>query len=171
MPSGKVHDRIAVITSAGSIPVWWALSPTHDIGPLAATLFAYLFSGFYLSDDLDTNSVSYRRWGLLRFLWWPYRQLVPHRSWISHGIGIGPLLRVVYFGGMLWATARGILWLLIRAGIPVNRDALLGSIWTHGAAWTLAHPSVALYLALGLVLGGLAHSIADAVVSSLKRMF
>lgn len=171
MPSGKVHDQITLVTAAAAIPAWWVLTPHDAPESLVITLASYIFSGFFLSDDLDTNSVSYQRWGLLRFLWWPYRQLVPHRSWISHGIGIGPLLRVVYFGVMLWATIRGVLWLLIQNGIPVNRDALLGSLWTHGLSWTLAHPDFAVYATAGLILGGVAHSVADTVVSFAKRLF
>jgi uncharacterized metal-binding protein len=171
MPSGKVHDRIAVVTSVAAAPAWWILTPHQNPLAFAVTVAAYLFSGFYLSDDLDTNSLAYKRWGWLRFLWWPYRKLVPHRSWISHGIGVGPLLRVVYFGVALWATARGILWLLVRAGIPVNRDAVLGGLWHHGLAWTLAHPDIALWIATGLVLGGLAHSLADTIVTTFKRLW
>lgn len=171
MPSGKVHDQITVVTAAAAVPAWWVLTAHRDPVDLIVTLTAYVFSGFFLSDDLDTNCVAYHRWGLLRFLWWPYRKLVPHRSWISHGIGVGPLIRVVYFGLMLWATARGVLWVLIEAGIPVNRDVLLGSLWTHGVAWTFAHPDFAVYGVLGLILGGFAHSVADTVVSSAKRMF
>lgn len=171
MPSGKTHDAITVVTATAAVPVWYAISPVHNSGPLAVAIGAYLFSGFYFSDDLDTRSVAYRRWGPLRFLWWPYQKLVPHRSWISHGIGIGPLLRVVYFGLMLWLTARGALWLLVREGVRVNRDAVLGSLWTHGVRWTFAHPSTTLWVAAGLVLGGVTHSIADTVVSFAKKIW
>lgn len=171
MPSGKVHDAITVVTAALAVPAWYVLSPDRDPLPLAAVLGAYVFSGLYFSDDLDTRSAPYRRWGPFRFLWWPYQKLVPHRSWISHGVGIGPLLRVVYFGLMLWATARGILWVLLREGVRVNRDAILGSLWTRGVAWTLAHPSTTFWIAVGLVLGGIAHSLADTIVSFAKKVW
>jgi uncharacterized metal-binding protein len=171
MPSGKVHDAITVVTAVAAVPLWYVLCPGHDVAPIALVIGSYVFSGFWLSDDLDTRSVSYRRWGPLRFLWWPYQKLVPHRSWISHGIGIGPLLRVVYFGLMLWATARCVMWGMFREGVNVDRDAVLGSLWTHGAAWTLTHPSTALWITLGLVLGGIAHSVADSVVSFAKKVW
>ena len=170
MPSGRVHDAITLLTTVAAVPVWYILSPDRDPVPLALVAGAYLFSGFYFSDDLDTRSRSYNRWGALRFVWWPYQQLVPHRSWISHGLA-GPLLRVLYFGLMLWALARCVLWLLIKEGVRVNRDAILGSLWTHGLTWTLAHPSATLYVATGLVLGGIAHSVADTVVSFAKRIW
>ena len=87
MPSGRVHDQITMLTAAASVPAWWFLTPSHDALTFGSGVAAYLFSGFWLSDDLDTNSISYKRWGALRFLWWPYQKLVPHRSWVSHGIG------------------------------------------------------------------------------------
>ncbi|MGO8671523.1 MAG: metal-binding protein [Capsulimonadaceae bacterium] len=171
MPSGKVHDQLTVFTAAVAVPAWWLLSPSRDPAPLAITLGAYVFSGLWLSDDLDTKSVALRRWGPFAWLWLPYRKLVPHRSWLSHGFGVGPLLRVVYFLAMLWLVARGVLWGMARQGIPVDRDALLGSVWHNGLAWTFAHPTVTVWLVLGLVLGGVTHSAADAVVSFARRIW
>jgi len=170
MPSGKVHDAITVLTTVAAVPVWYVVSPDRDPLPLALVAGAYLFSGFYFSDDLDTRSLAYKRWGPLRFLWWPYQKLVPHRSWVSHGLA-GPLLRVLYFGLMLWAAARCGLWLLIREGVKVDRDAVLGTLWTHGWTWTLGHPSTTLYLAAGLVLGGVAHPAADTAVTFAKKLW
>lgn len=171
MPSGKTHDKITVVTAAASIPLWWLEDPARNVAGFVIGLTAYLFSGFWLSDDLDTNSIAYKRWGALRWLWWPYQKLVPHRSWVSHGIGFGPLFRVAYFIVMLWATMRVVLWLLIQAYVPVNRDAVLGGFWGFTTDWTLAHPSWAMCAVIGLVLGGLAHSVADAVVSWAKRVW
>lgn len=172
MPSGKTHDKLTVITAALAVPAWYALSPAKDaqaVAGLAVGLTAYLFSGFWLSDDLDTHSLAYKRWGALRWLWWPYQRLVPHRSWVSHGIGFGPLFRVAYFLVMLWAVMRGALWGLIRAGIPVNNDAVLGGFWGLTTDWTRLHPTWAMCALAGLILGGLTHSVADAVVSWAKR--
>jgi uncharacterized metal-binding protein len=171
MPSGKVHDTITLVTAAAAVPAWWLFSPDRDAVAFGLMLGAYTFSGLWLSHDLDTRSVAYERWGPLKFLWWPYRKLVPHRSWISHGLGIGPLLRVVYFGIMLWALTIAVCALLAREGIPVNRDALLGGVWRTGVGWTLMHPSYAVWVTAGLVLGGVMHSIADSVVSFAKRVW
>jgi uncharacterized metal-binding protein len=171
MPSGAAHDRITWVTAALAVPAWWELAPSHDPAPLALTLGAYLFSGLLLSDDLDTKSVCYRRWGPLRLLWLPYQKLVPHRSWLSHGLGIGPLLRVVYFAAAAGMAATGLLWLLAREGVPVRQYNLTDRFLTHGAAWTLMHPTVSVWLLLGLVLGGVTHSIADMMVSGAKRLW
>ena len=118
MPSGKTHDKLTVITALAAVPVWWLEAPARDWVGLTVGLTAYLFSGFWLSDDLDTRSLAYKRWGAFRFLWWPYQKLVPHRSWVSHGIGFGPIFRVAYFLVMLWALMRAVLWLLITGGHP-----------------------------------------------------
>lgn len=174
MPNGKTHDKLTVATAAASVPAWWVAVPLHDAqntASLAAALAAYVFSGFWLSDDLDTHSISYKRWGAFRFLWWPYQKLVPHRSWISHGIGVGPLVRVAYFLLMLWAIVRGAAWCMIEAGVAINRDALLMGAWQHTWAWTRTHPSWALWAVVGLVLGGVTHSLADIVVSWCKKIW
>ena len=171
MPSGKTHDKITVVTAIAAVPIWWWESGPKDWAGLAVGLTAYFFSGFWLSDDLDTHSIAYKRWGALRWLWWPYQKLVPHRSWVSHGIGFGPIFRVVYFLVMLWATMRGVLWGLIQVHIPVSRDAVLGSFWGLTTDWTAAHPSWAMCALIGLVLGGVTHSVADAIVSWAKRVW
>ena len=171
MPSGKTHDKITVVTAIAAVPVWWWESATKDWAGLAVGLTAYFFSGFWLSDDLDTHSIAYKRWGVLRWLWWPYQKLVPHRSWVSHGIGFGPIFRVAYFLVMLWVTMRGVLWGLLQVHIPVSRDAVLGSFWGLTTDWTAAHPSWAMCALIGLVLGGVTHSVADAIVSWAKRVW
>ena len=169
MPSGIVHDRITIVTAAASVPVWWALSASHDPAPLCFVLGSYVFSGFWLSDDLDTKSTAYKRWGILKWLWLPYRKLVPHRSWLSHGMGIGPMLRAIYFMFMLWLAAKGVLWLANREGAHFNRDAILENYWHNGLAWTLAHPSYTLWIMTGLVFGGVVHSVADGITTFLKK--
>ena len=171
VPSGKTHDKITVVTAIAAVPVWWWESATKDWAGLAVGLTAYFFSGFWLSDDLDTHSIAYKRWGALRWLWLPYQKLVPHRSWVSHGIGFGPIFRVAYFLVMLWATMRSVLWGLLQVHIPVSRDAVLGSFWGLTTDWTTAHPSWAMCALIGLVLGGVTHSVADAIVSWAKRVW
>jgi len=169
LPSGKTHDKLTVVTAVAAVPIWWVATPVKDWVSLTIALAAYVFSGFWLSDDLDTNSISYKRWGAFRYLWWPYQRLVPHRSWVSHGIGVGPLIRVLYFLLMLWALVRVVTWGLVLAGVPLNREALLMGAWHHTLAWTLSHPTWAVWAVIGLVLGGVTHSVADVVVSWAKK--
>jgi uncharacterized metal-binding protein len=166
-----VHDKITVLTAAAAVPVWWILTPEKDPSAFACGLCAYLFSGFWLSDDLDTRSVCYKRWGLFRFLWYPYRKIVPHRSWLSHGPFVGPLLRIAYFAFMFWLTARAALWAVDRYVMVVNRDGILHSIGVDVSTFFLSHPTWTWYAVAGLILGGIAHTIADAIVSFAKYVW
>src|SRR5688572_8556941 len=102
MPNVRTHDYITVATAAVMVP--FALNsglPNLDAANTAVLAGSYLFSGIMFSPDLDTASRPYRRWGPLRWVWLPYRGLVPHRSWVSHSVVFGPLLRVLYFIGIL----------------------------------------------------------------------
>lgn len=171
MPSGKVHDRITITAAVLSVPAWFMLAPTSTFPTYIGALTAFVLSGYLLSDDLDTKSLALKRWGPLRFIWTPYRKLVPHRSWLSHGIVVGPIGRVVYISLAAWLIARGVLWLVNEWLIRVNRDSVLQSvsIWIasslyHHAAWTL-------WCFCGLILGGIAHSVADWLWSGFKRIW
>lgn len=173
MASYKTHDRVTLYSAALLAPLsFWAAkaySPTlwgHPLTttPLATTLLvvgAYLFSGLWLSNDLDIDSRIYRRWGPLRWLWYPYQKLVSHRSWLSHGFAVGPLGRIVYLYGMIelallimhqWIRQVGGSTKVIEAGLSVTAQ-----VWPYVAA----NPHISVPLAVGLVLGGLAHSVVD----------
>src|SRR5437868_1890322 len=102
MPSGRTHDLITIVTGAAGAP---ALLNTGlpDMGPTNAIVLlgTYLASGLLFSPDLDLHSAPYRRWRKLRWVWIPYQRLVPHRSWVSHSLLLGPVIRVLYFAGVL----------------------------------------------------------------------
>ncbi len=171
MPSGKAHDRITLVTAALSLPVWYIASPALNVPAYVAGVGAYLFSGFFLSGDLDTRCNALKRWGPMRSLWLPYQRLVPHRSWVSHGIAVGPLVRVAYFALVIWALARSVLWLISQWLVPLDRNTLLENVavWLAGLVY---HHSLYTEWALGgLILGGVAHTLADTVVSSVKRVW
>ena len=172
MPSGKVHDQITVIAAGLSVPVWWHFSPTPRQWSAGAVLIlSMLFSGLAISPDLDLNSSVYRRWGVFRWLWWPYQKLVPHRSWISHSFLIGPLLRVGYFLFFVWGIFRICSWVVDRFLVPLDRNTLSREWW--GALLNLwhTHPRHFQMLVLGLFLGAFLHSAADLAVTTFKRRF
>ena len=73
------------------------MNPTNAI----VLLGSYLASGLIFSPDLDLRSAPYKRWRQMRWIWIPYQRMVPHRSWISHSLLFGPLIRVLYFAGVL----------------------------------------------------------------------
>lgn len=169
MPSGKVHDGFTVATALGAIPLCgWYLPP--ETRPLAWLVIAsYTFSGIWLSSDLDVESSAYRRWGPLRWLWWPYQKLVPHRSWISHGLGVGPLLRVAYLLGMLWLLVWGVQLALRQIGIALEVDSR--SWLLRASDWVLLYQKEVIALMIGLIAGGAAHSLLDMLHTRLKRWF
>ena len=75
-----------------------------------------LAGGLWLSPDLDTRSNALRRWGVLRFLWWPYRRLIPHRSLWSHGPVLGTTVRL----GVLLTWC-----LIVTMAVPALSPSLL----------------------------------------------
>ena len=93
MASGQQHDRATCWLALPYGLLWWPW-----LGPLGTSVstLAFLIGGLWLSPDLDTNSRPYQRWGPLRWLWWPYRKALRHRSLLSHTPVVGTLVRVGY---------------------------------------------------------------------------
>lgn len=101
MPGSKTHDILTVATLppvmiGGYYIISAALDPTY-LFLLIYLAIAHIFSGYMLSPDLDLSSTPYKRWGYFRFIWWPYKELVPHRGAISHTPILGSLIRLIYF--------------------------------------------------------------------------
>src|SRR5919199_2548329 len=95
MPSGRTHDLITLILAAPTAAVPYYV--TGDWTVTAITTAAMVFGGLMFGPDLDIQSRQYTRWGPLRFLWWPYKVALPHRSRLSHSILLGTWVRVIYF--------------------------------------------------------------------------
>jgi uncharacterized metal-binding protein len=171
MPSGKVHDRITVATAALSLPAFALLFPHQAPAAFAAGVVGYVFGGLWMSDDLDTHSVAYRRWGPFRFLWYPYQKMVPHRHWISHGIGVGPLIRVLYFTIAAWLLARVALWVVNMWLAPVNREGILRHAAVAILRFVATNDQLAFACLVGLIVAGIAHTGLDAVNSFIKKVW
>ena len=98
MASGKNHDRSILFTS----PIVGIIGVSHslELGIVAAA--AHIVAGLYLSPDLDLVSKPYKRWGWLRWIWVPYQKLIPcHRHWLSHGVIVGSVVRLLYLVALL----------------------------------------------------------------------
>ena len=173
MANYKIHDHVTLYSALVLAPLcywaaerydhWWsghvpALAPTQTA---LLVIGAHLFSGLLLSNDLDVYSRIYRRWGPLRFLWYPYQKLVAHRSWLSHNPLAGPLLRLLYLYIIIELILLGAHRLVLAIGSSTAIiDAGLG--WTSQVwAWLWAYPQISLPLAVGLVLGSAVHSLVD----------
>jgi uncharacterized metal-binding protein len=141
-----------------------------DNNPTNAAVFlgSYLASGLLFSPDLDLRSAPYRRWRLLRFVWIPYQKLVPHRSWISHSIFFGPILRILYFAVVMSALTFMVL-AIINALVPIDPTGTFLRAATEVRVWLQAHPSVIVYSAAGFILGAASHTMADSAWSWIKR--
>lgn len=160
MPGAKTHDMLTVVTGIVGMPVVWALLPDHNLAAVVTLTGAHLISGLAFSPDLDLASEIYRRWGPLGIIWYPYREVVHHRSWISHSLILGPLLRLVYFlvtGGLLMM---GVLYLL-NLLTPLDVAGLWGSFSLSVRALWDNHFSMIVYFLLGFITGSAVHSIAD----------
>ncbi|SFM29516.1 metal-binding protein [Methanolobus profundi] len=155
MPEVKTHDRIntAVLLALMSglyYIMWKEIAPVAeylDIYMLLVFALAYLFATFYLSPDLDINSKPYKRWGILKFLWWPYKVIFKHRGF-SHNPIIGPLT------------------IVLNLAIIVAALLLLGGIDLHSIP-----SSFIVAVTAGMVLSMEVHIISDNVVSKMKRIF
>lgn len=95
MPSGKTHDAITIILAAPTFMAAWGLTGNRTTATVATV--AMLFGGLMFGPDLDIQSRQYTRWGIFRFLWFPYKKMFRHRSRWSHGLIFGTLIRVLYF--------------------------------------------------------------------------
>ena len=95
MPSGNTHDLITFLLAAPTAAMTYYF--TNDWMLTAIATAAMLFGGLMFGPDLDIQSRQYTRWGPLRFLWWPYKVVLRHRSRWSHSIMLGTLVRIIYF--------------------------------------------------------------------------
>ncbi|MGK7883938.1 MAG: metal-binding protein [Crocosphaera sp.] len=165
MPSGRTHDRITYLSLPPLALITYILTGRGEW--LLWFSGAYLFSGLMFGPDLDIYSVQYKRWGIIRWIWLPYQSCLKHRSFFSHGVIVGTVIRVIYLFTIV----------LIVAIFVV---AITQLIWGFNWNWrNFAENSFKLlknvYLGetvvtfIGLELGAMSHSISDVIVSHFKR--
>lgn len=173
MPSGRTHDRItwgcAPVVLAGSLALWQRADVT-----LAASV-AFVVAGTMFGPDLDIHSIQVKRWGPLRGIWRPYQRAMKHRSFWSHGFGVGTVVRLLYL--LVWllalalalgVIATGLEWVAGRSSPVLVRDGLARAIaavrwlWWERQAWIWA-------VLIGLELGAASHYVSDFLESMIKR--
>lgn len=172
MPSGRTHDVItytlAPATFFGALAFWG-----RPVVALAAT-GAMIFAGLMFGPDLDLASKQYRRWGPLRFIWWPYMIVLSHRSRLSHGIMLSTVVRIIYF--------LAVVALLATLGLYLQQRFLYGVQTTWGAEfqqvgrgmggfWRRTDKEYFWAAFAGLWLGAAAHTVADLVVTIAKKLW
>ena len=164
VPSGRTHDRVTL----WSLPIvaGITLGLTHRADLAFWLSGGFLFSGLMFGPDLDLHSRQSLRWGKLRWLWYPYRKAISHRSVWSHGPLIGTIGRIIYLA--LWLALLG----LFSLGIY---QLVWGQAYTGKQLIALLQKSIvrdySVYISLfcGLELGAMSHYLADLLSSKYKR--
>lgn len=173
MPSGKTHDVITLVLAPPTFAAAWGLTGGDWALAVAATA-AMLFGGLMFGPDLDIQSRQYTRWGVFRFLWFPYKIVFRHRSRWSHGLVFGTLIRVVYFAAALTLIA----W----AGVYLRAVYVAGGAAPGWAdlihAWRLIEAGAARYglggyvpvaVLAGLWWGAATHTLTDVAWSVVRK--
>ena len=171
MPNATTHDVVTLVTAAVAVPTLldpkWSLPDMSPVN-MSVLVGSYLVSGLLFSPDLDTRSRPFMRWRWLRFLWFPYQRLVSHRSYISHSLVMGPLIRALYFAVMLFLFG-----LAIYAGVnllvPFDPTGTLLDLARSAALWMQGHPWTVFYALVGFIFGGITHVVLDTVFTWVKR--
>jgi uncharacterized metal-binding protein len=172
MPSGKTHDAITLLLTVPTFVAAWGA--TGRLLAAGVATGAMLFGGLMFGPDLDIQSRQYTRWGVFRFIWWPYKVMFRHRSRWSHGIIFGTLIRVVYFAFMLSALAVAAVYLraLLVAGASPDYGEILRA-WQAIEASLMSEGAGGRYLALaalaGLWWGAASHTLTDVAWSVLRK--
>ena len=156
MASGRNHDRSIVLGFLASIPI--AITE-HQLIPVS---ISYLSGGLYLSPDLDLRqSYPTKRWGLLRWIWVPYRKLIcggKHRCKLSHSPLIGTIVRVAYLAAWL-AIADRMFFSAVKPG------------WESAFRSTVAEyflPQIP-YLLVGAEISAIVHLFLDGMIIPLPK--
>ncbi len=165
MPDGKTHDRITY--SLLPLIIIIGMIASRSLTVTAWLGGAYLFGGLMFGPDLDIHSIQYKRWGWLRPIWLPYRTMLRHRSFLSHGPVVGTLFRIFYLGSLLLLGAIIIGGIVELSG---GEAGDWGEIRNRGIeiVWH-SHRKESIAVLIGLELGAMSHSISDWIGSALKR--
>jgi uncharacterized metal-binding protein len=171
MPSGKTHDAITMLLAAPTLVAAWAA--TGSVALACVVTAATVFGGLMFGPDLDIQSRQYARWGVFRFLWWPYRTIFRHRSRWSHGILFGTLIRVAYFVLALALLSSAVFYLYMTYVVGRAPDfAEFLRAWQgfeSGLHWRGAFRQLTLATLAGLWWGAASHTVTDVTWSVLRK--
>lgn len=176
MPSGRTHDSITL----WSLPIIAGITFERTQNPSLTLVLSggYLFSGLMFGPDLDIYSQQFKRWGVLRWIWLPYRRSMRHRSFLSHGFIIGTVIRVIYL--LTWIAACLATLVMVSAiayhitGEAETWTQFSQQYWLVGKVWfersLQQHSLEWIALLIGFELGALSHSLSDWLSSRYKQL-
>jgi uncharacterized metal-binding protein len=175
MPNTPVHDFLTVASGVVIAPgiygaLYEAQLSTQSAVSVTALIFAsHIISGVYFSPDLDLDSRIHKRWGWFFYIWLPYKWIIPHRHFWSHGLILPPLVRLGYFFCMIIGT----LFILEKIAAAVGVDLPIGhtSVAWSIIDWIGQNQLVSMSVAVGFISGSAVHSIADWLHSGGKKLF
>lgn len=170
MPSGKTHDAVTFLLIPPMFVAAWKVTESLPVAAVVSLGFAV--GGLMFGPDLDTMSKQYTRWGIFRFLWYPYQAFFKHRSRWSHGLLFGTLLRVIYFMGVLTLFA-----FLISYVFAVYTGGALPNLMEFTRMWTTIGEYVRVNIGeyalpamfAGLWFGAASHTLTDMAGSFIKH--
>lgn len=169
MPSGKTHDAVTFLFAAPVFAATFVI--VKDISISTVVMVAFLFGGLMFGPDLDTMSKQYTRWGIFRFLWFPYQKFFSHRSRWSHGLVFGTFFRVVYFIGILTLVSFLIAYFLATyTGGDLPRIVEFTQSWKQigEVIRTNLGEYALLSIFVGLWLGAASHTVTDMAGTFIK---
>lgn len=160
MASGRTHDIINLLFLPGAV---YYLNPSSFEGFISG----YLIGTFFLSPDNDLyHSKPNKRWGVFRFLWYPYVKIFSHRG-ISHLPIIGTVTRLTYLISVFLLLFFAV-FLLVSYLYPPLKDDFTAQFGTFDLKKMLLNPFTISFI-LGLFLSEMIHIFTDLVYSTLKR--
>jgi uncharacterized metal-binding protein len=170
MPSGRTHDRITFLLALPTVAAAYYITKDWTIAVIVTAMM--IFGGLMFGPDLDIQSRQYVRWGPLRFLWWPYKVALPHRSRLSHSILIGTWIRVIYFLLVVTITlavgfyARD-LYLHSHSSGFSDVTGAFARVWEVLISFKRSYLIAAL---VGLWIGATSHTVSDVLGSFFKSV-
>jgi len=169
MPSGKNHDTITFLLAVPAFAAVYGF--TRSYGAASVAGLAFIFGGLIFGPDLDTVSRQYSRWGIFRFIWYPYRKFLKHRSRFSHGLVFGAFGRVVYFLGVITLAAFAVVFVIAAySGGKLPSLAEIASVWQPIGQFVRTNfgEYFLLIVFAGLWLGAASHTFTDLAGSYIK---
>ena len=166
MPKGKTHENLLLKFIPFVLVIFFFIGVNLPIrldiyGLLVIN--AYLIGGYFFSPDLDIDSSVYRRWGIFRWIWLPYKNLISHRSKLSHGILIGTIIRILYFFILISIIFMTLIYISIGE-LPIEQY-LLKTI-----NYTIINKYYFLSILLAFELSADVHIFSDRIYSFVKKM-